>query len=40
MIGLDTEFINGIKLRDIRFDPEQMRMDTATARTKARWPSA
>jgi len=27
MIAMNTEFINGIKLRDIRFDPEQMRAE-------------
>ena len=33
MIACDMDFINAIKLRDIRFDPEQMRMDyQATAK--------
>jgi len=27
MIGMNTEFINGIKLRDLRFDPDQMRAE-------------
>jgi hypothetical protein len=31
MIACDMDFINGIKLRDIRFDPEQMRVDYRTA---------
>jgi hypothetical protein len=30
MIGCDMDFINRIKLRDIRFDPEQIRADYPT----------
>jgi hypothetical protein len=34
MVALDAEFINGIKLRDIRFDPSQMRAEYHSAGKK------
>jgi 2-polyprenyl-6-methoxyphenol hydroxylase-like FAD-dependent oxidoreductase len=40
MIGMDTEFIKSIKLRDIRFDPQQMRADYSSGRKKTEMVSA